>query len=182
MSVDDLYRVLHHHWAGDTSIFADERQRVQLAMLLLTAAYTGSRPCSLLDTGKSRSLGGSGESSDDFLDDYYDDSGYDDSDENDDCDGSGAKNNGVDPANLRSILYRHIRMLLLKNPTPGERPILVMEITLVHTKGEDKKPQPYAIHTKLLFARTDVNFFLGRHSYSTKTTIYYFVLLHICWP
>jgi len=40
MSMDDLVRVLHHHWVLDTSTFADDRQRVQLSMLLLIAAYT----------------------------------------------------------------------------------------------------------------------------------------------
>jgi len=52
MSVDDLVRVLHYHWVLDTSTFADERQRVQLSMLLLLAAYTGQRPCSILETAR----------------------------------------------------------------------------------------------------------------------------------
>ncbi len=42
----------------------------------------------------------------------------------------------------RRILYKHIRMLLLLNPTPGECHLLVMEVTIVHTKGEESKPQP----------------------------------------
>ena len=52
MSVDDLVRVFHHHWVLDMSTFADERQRVQLSMLLLLAAYTGQRPCSILETAR----------------------------------------------------------------------------------------------------------------------------------
>ncbi len=38
MNVDDVYLVLHHHYVLDTSIFTDERQRLQLALLLLLQA------------------------------------------------------------------------------------------------------------------------------------------------
>jgi len=44
MNVDDVFLVLHHHWALDTSTFPDERQRLQLAFLVLLCAYTGTRP------------------------------------------------------------------------------------------------------------------------------------------
>ena len=39
MNVDDVFLVLHHHWALDTSTFPDERQRLQLTFLVLL--YTG---------------------------------------------------------------------------------------------------------------------------------------------
>ena len=48
LSVDDL-RVLHYHWVFDTWVYPDKEQRLLLALLLLFAAYTGSRPCSLVD-------------------------------------------------------------------------------------------------------------------------------------
>lgn len=41
-------RVLRCHWESDTSVFPGERQRIQLAALLLLAAFTGSRPAALL--------------------------------------------------------------------------------------------------------------------------------------
>jgi integrase len=40
--------VLRCHWATDTNVFPNERQRVQLATILLFAAFTGSRPGALL--------------------------------------------------------------------------------------------------------------------------------------
>jgi hypothetical protein len=49
MGVDDLLRVLLYHWAKDTSVFPNERQRLQLATILLFAAYTSSRPAELVD-------------------------------------------------------------------------------------------------------------------------------------
>jgi len=47
MNVDDVYLVLHHHWVLDDSVFPDERQRLQLALLLLLSAYTATRPAAL---------------------------------------------------------------------------------------------------------------------------------------
>ena len=48
LEAEDLLEVLRCHWALDTNIFPKERQRVQLATLLLFAAFTGSRPGALL--------------------------------------------------------------------------------------------------------------------------------------
>ena len=48
MNVDDVFLVLHYHWALDTSTFPDERQRLQLAFLVLLCAYTGTRPGALV--------------------------------------------------------------------------------------------------------------------------------------
>ncbi|KAK5997541.1 hypothetical protein PT974_02904 [Cladobotryum mycophilum] len=44
MNVDDLYRAQYTHWVSDQAIFADERQRIQLALLILIQAYTATRP------------------------------------------------------------------------------------------------------------------------------------------
>lgn len=49
LSLDDLLRVLHYHWVLDTWVYPDEEQRLLFALLFLFAAYTGSRPCSLID-------------------------------------------------------------------------------------------------------------------------------------
>ncbi|BCR96735.1 uncharacterized protein AKAW2_30054A [Aspergillus luchuensis] len=40
-----------------------------------------------------------------------------------------------------TILWRHIEFYIVRNPTPGERHILAAIITLLHTKGEDRKPR-----------------------------------------
>ena len=50
IGLDDLYLLLYTHWVLDDSTFKDERQRVQVATGLLTAAFFGCRPCSLFDT------------------------------------------------------------------------------------------------------------------------------------
>lgn len=52
MNVDALLIALTHHWARDTSNFPTERQRVQLPLILLAAAYTSSRPGKLVDASK----------------------------------------------------------------------------------------------------------------------------------
>ncbi|KFA53220.1 hypothetical protein S40293_10032 [Stachybotrys chartarum IBT 40293] len=44
MNVDDVYLVQHHLWVHDSSVFPDERQRIQLALLILIQAYTATRP------------------------------------------------------------------------------------------------------------------------------------------
>ena len=48
LEAEDLHEVLRCHWATDTNTFPNERQRIQLATLLLLTAYTGSRPGALL--------------------------------------------------------------------------------------------------------------------------------------
>ncbi|KAI9762363.1 MAG: hypothetical protein M4579_000513 [Chaenotheca gracillima] len=48
--LDDLYEVLIALWVWDDTVFADERQRQQVATGLLMAAYFGCRPCSMFDT------------------------------------------------------------------------------------------------------------------------------------
>ncbi|KKK12846.1 hypothetical protein ARAM_006568 [Aspergillus rambellii] len=40
-----------------------------------------------------------------------------------------------------TILWRHVKFYVVRNPTPGERHILAAIITLLHTKGEDRKPR-----------------------------------------
>ena len=46
-----LYGALYYHWKFDTEIFPLERERVQLAAVLLFLAYTGSRPGAIVESG-----------------------------------------------------------------------------------------------------------------------------------
>ena len=46
-----LYGALYYHWKFDTEIFPLERERVQLAAVLLFLAYTGSRPGAIIESG-----------------------------------------------------------------------------------------------------------------------------------
>ncbi|KAF1980468.1 hypothetical protein BU23DRAFT_444207 [Bimuria novae-zelandiae CBS 107.79] len=83
-----------------------------LALLHLFAAYTGARPCSLVDA----------------------------SDEEDTCAGeSGPDEDILENDELMSILYEHVTIVAVK--VQG-RTRLGMCVTLIHTKGEDRKPQP----------------------------------------
>jgi hypothetical protein len=48
LSAEDLGILLQWHWKYGTSTFANERQRVQMGLLMLFSAFTGSRPGTLL--------------------------------------------------------------------------------------------------------------------------------------
>jgi hypothetical protein len=62
LSAEDLGILLQWHWKYSTSTFANERQRVQMGLLMLFSAFTGSRPATLLAEDDSSS-NDSGESS-----------------------------------------------------------------------------------------------------------------------
>ena len=42
----------------------------------------------------------------------------------------------------KALCYEDIRLWIVQNPTPGERDLVAMEITLKYHKGADKKPKP----------------------------------------
>ena len=48
LDVEGFWEILQCHWVTDTNTFPNKRQRVQLATILLLAAYTTSRPAALL--------------------------------------------------------------------------------------------------------------------------------------
>jgi len=126
MNVDDVYLVQHHNWAQDTSIFPDERQRLQLSELILICAYTGSRPGALVYAKRNTkvvtecALG---------CDDNSDGS-EDDEDAMD-----------LDPEEIEELVeclcYKHVTLVLLPN-TKGGRDILAMEIELKFMKGHKR--------------------------------------------
>jgi hypothetical protein len=47
---DDLLVLLDHHWASCNDNYATERQRIQIAFLLLLVVYTTARPAAILET------------------------------------------------------------------------------------------------------------------------------------
>jgi hypothetical protein len=47
---EDLGTLLQWHWKYATSTFANERQRMQMGLIILFSAFTGSRPATLLAT------------------------------------------------------------------------------------------------------------------------------------
>jgi len=126
MNVDDIYLVIHHHWVQDTSVFPDERQRLQLALLILLHAYTATRPAALVYKLIDRRK----------LKEHYigweDESGSD-ADTNDEMD--------LEWEEIKTLCYEDVTLLMLPNPE-GKRDILVMEVKLKYTKGVKKKPRP----------------------------------------
>ena len=48
LEAEEFVELIRHHWASDINVFQNERQRLQLAAILLLAAFTESRPHALL--------------------------------------------------------------------------------------------------------------------------------------
>ena len=129
MGVDDLLRVLIYHCAKDTSVFPNERQRVQLSLILLFAAYTSSRPAELVDAEPSEK--------DKARVKDLNWNTPDDSDHNEDEDGA-----TTEAKRSKAICYEDIRLMVLRNPDKGGRPVVAMEVTLSHHKGVNRKSKP----------------------------------------
>ena len=55
LSAEDLGILLQWHWKYGMSTFTNERQRVQMSLLMLFSAFTGSRPATLLADDSSSS-------------------------------------------------------------------------------------------------------------------------------
>jgi hypothetical protein len=123
MDVDDVYLVLHHLWVLDTSVFPDERQRLQLALLILLSAYTATRPAALVykvtDQIKQREHYLGWENDEDYDNDKME----------------------LDWEDIKTLCYEDVTLLMLPNPE-GKRDLLAMEVTLKYTKGWKKRPNP----------------------------------------
>lgn len=122
MDVDDIYLVLHHHWVLDTSVFPDERQRLQLALLVLIQAYTATRPAALVHSATDKQK----------LREHY--IGWENDVTADDL-------IDLDIEEIKTICYEDVNLFIIPNPE-GERDVLVAEVTLKYTKGWQKKPKP----------------------------------------
>jgi hypothetical protein len=121
-NVDDVYLVLHHHWAFDTSIFPDERQRLQLAFVILICAYTATRPGAVVYVQRNAkvltecAIGPDPECYQETQDNTM----------------------NLNPEEIFECLcYKHVTLVLLPNPD-GERDILAMEVDLRFTKGHKR--------------------------------------------
>ena len=133
--------MLHYHWVLDTWVYPDEEQRLLLALLLLFAAYTGSRPCSLVDAAVKKVDKVTGSDTEeanpysdiDEINDGYENA-YSNNSEDDEDQFSFA---GVDTNELKSILYQDVTILAVR---VGDRIVLAMFIIIIYRKGEDRKP------------------------------------------
>lgn len=127
MDVDDFYLLLHHHWVLDTSAFPEERQRVQLALLVLFQGGTATRPSALVYSAIDKAK----------LREHY--IGW----ERDDV-GTSADSMDIDIEGIQTICYEDVNLCLLPGPE-GERDLLAMDVTLKYTKGWQLKPNPYVL-------------------------------------
>ncbi|KAF2455599.1 hypothetical protein BDY21DRAFT_68448 [Lineolata rhizophorae] len=144
--IDDVFLVLHHDSARDTSTFPDPRQQLQLAFLILLCAYTASRPDALVYVKKNAKVltecalqsyeDGTrrGEKSDRTNDSDEDDEDEEDGEDEDGYD-DGKNRNTVDDADgeplgtdeVETLCYKHVTLVLLANPK-GNIDLLAMEI------------------------------------------------------
>jgi len=118
LSAEDLGILLQWHWKYGMSTFPNERQRVQMSLLMLFSAFTGSRPATLLADGSSSS---------------------NDSQDVDDSDGDtlvgGESDSKVQTTRPGTICYGDIDLFLLRNPDNPERDILMAEVDFRNLKG-----------------------------------------------
>jgi Protein of unknown function (DUF3435) len=98
MDINDVFLVLHHHWVLDTSVFPDERQRLQLALLLLFSAYTATRPGALVYKVTNRTKQRV----------HYLGWGNDDPDNVDEMD--------LDWEDIKTLYYEDVILVMLSNP------------------------------------------------------------------
>jgi hypothetical protein len=127
LSAEDLGILLQWHWKYGTAAFTNERQRVQLSLLMLFSAFTGSRPDTLLgDDSLSKN---SQESS---IDDSSDSTLADNSDGDTLVDDESNAQNTKRPG---TVCYGDIELFLLRNPDNPERDILMAEVNFRNLKG-----------------------------------------------
>ncbi|KAK5989579.1 C6 transcription factor asaR [Cladobotryum mycophilum] len=148
MNVDDLYRAQYTHWVSDQVTFADERQRIQLALLILIQAYTATRP-RVLTYRKPNKIAiedyhyrWDGKKTMWDMDDDEPAKPEDDKLMKSEDDESGESDSEEHMENeFKTLCYKDIKLYLIKGGD-GERDRLVMEVTLRYTKGWDRKPLP----------------------------------------
>ncbi|OBT74038.1 hypothetical protein VF21_07827 [Pseudogymnoascus sp. 05NY08] len=162
LGADDILLLLTHLWARDTSVFPTEDQRLTTATIMLLSIYTGCRPAELVDAlkragGKTTSRKRPHTEVWDSVDDLDEDECVDEGDGLDEPNYQGRApwdnksdseydDDYFDPDTVerkyKSLCYEDIRLWIVRNPTPGERDLLGMEITFSHHKGADRKPKP----------------------------------------
>jgi hypothetical protein len=131
--------MLLYLWKADASIFPDERQRLQLAFLILLCAYTATRPGPLVYVERNVkvlircALG-------------CDEDACDCDEEEEDIDDQAMELDGEE-INYECLRYKDITLVLHPN-LDGERDILAMEVDLRFTKGHKRKFKRYVAHPK----------------------------------
>jgi hypothetical protein len=136
LSAEDLGILLQWHWKYGTTIFANERQRVQMSLLMLFSAFTGSRPAALLGDDSSSPNDSQEASADDLPGSTF----ADDDSDGDTLVGSelGSK---ARTTRLGTICYGDIKLFLLRNPDNPEQDILMAEVEFRNLKGRREGAQ-----------------------------------------
>jgi hypothetical protein len=132
-NVDDIYLALHHHWVQDSSIFPDERQRLQLAFVIQVCAYTATRPGAVVYVERNAKVLTECAIGPDPEEEY--DQGV-----------QGPYGDAMDldaEEVIECLCYKHVTLVLLPNPD-GERDILAMEVDLRFTKGHKRNFKRYS--------------------------------------
>ena len=125
LSAEDLGILLQWHWKYGTAAFTNERQRVQLSLLILFSVFTGSRPDTLLGEDDSSSTNSQESSIDDLSDSSDGDTLVDDR----------SKSNAQNTKRPGTVCYGDIELFLLRNPDNAERDILMAEVNFRNLKG-----------------------------------------------
>ena len=168
MNVDALLIALTHHWAHDIFSFSIERQRVQLPLILLTAAYTSFRPDELVDAAKDR------RSHDPHIS-LWKQAICGNEDEL--CLKNSDQLSG-DERRCKPLCYKDLTLRLLKNSNCEERQILTVDVYLRYHKECDGNLKPYV---KLYNPPLPTNFAIVLPSCSTRRMIRFFVHWRIYW-
>lgn len=159
LSSDDMYVLNVHHWVHCRRVYPDEEQRIGFSLLLKFAGSTGARPVSFLDASVKVPDKDARSTTRDQAIRFYD---PDEEDPTDDDSGKEANfDRGELPPEeeLMSVLFEHITIMLARVEGRTE---LVMYLTLVHTKGEDRRPQPCVSKMSLFVPKLMTN--LGKRS------------------
>lgn len=54
LTIEDVRIILQFLWCRDDRVFADERYRIQMALLILVLAYSGARPDAFVESTSQR--------------------------------------------------------------------------------------------------------------------------------
>lgn len=142
LSGDDMYVLNVHHWVHCKRVYPDEEQRIGFSLLLKFAASTGARPVSFLDASVKIPEEDARSSTRDKAIRFYDPDKEDPTDDNGSEKADFSAGEMSPEEELMSVLFEHVTIMVAR---VEDREELVMYLTLIHTKGEDRKPQPYAL-------------------------------------
>jgi hypothetical protein len=152
-------------------VYPNEEQRIGFSLLLKFAGSMGAQPVSFLDASvKVPDEDAKSTARDEAIRLY-------DPDEKDPTDDDGGEEANFERGDLppeeelMSILFEHITIMLAR---VEDRTGLVMYLTLIHTKGEDRRPQPYVSKTYLFVSELMTD--QGKRSGYTSIKILCFAL------